>query len=148
MDPMVTPAARSLIAIAIALFTIVGLAGCGADTIKGKPVAADKSGPDSNEPDLGGTSWRTNESNKNVQIFLLREDGYVDYKTKTPDETEFRSYSGDEDNSTWTLTGTKLTLKINDAYATYTATVKGNKLVDGAARNVKGKNWTWTAAKQ
>lgn len=145
---MVTPAARSLIAVAIALCTILGLAGCAGDTIKGKAVAADKSGPDSTEPDLGGTRWRTNESNQNIQIFLLRDDGYVDYKTKTPGETDFRAYSGDEDNSTWVSSGTKLTLKINDAYAVYTATVKGNKLVDGTAQNVAGAKWTWTAAKQ
>ena len=145
---MVTPAARSLVAVAITVLTILGLAGCTADTIKGTAVAADKSGTASNEPDLGGTRWRTNESNQNIQIFLLRADGYVDYKTKTPGETDFRSYSGDEDNSTWTLSGTKLTLEINDAYAIYTATVKGNKLVDGAAHNVAGAKWTWTAAKQ
>ena len=45
---MVTPAARSLIAVAIAMFTILGLAGCAADNIKGTADAADKSDPDSN----------------------------------------------------------------------------------------------------
>lgn len=145
---MVTPAARSLVAVAITLLAILGLAGCTADTIKGKAVAADKSGSASSKSELGGTLWRTNESNQNIQIFLLRDDGYVDYKTKTPGETDFRAYSGDEDNSTWTSSGTKLTIEINDAYATYTATVKGNKLVDGTAHNVAGAKWTWTAAKQ
>jgi hypothetical protein len=90
-------------------------------------------------------NWLTTESDGYHQKFHLRGDGYVDYSTMAPDETKYRSYDGSTDNSRWTLSGSTVSISINNGYSHYQATVSGDRLLSGTAHN-SGSNWTWTAA--
>ncbi len=90
-------------------------------------------------------NWLTTESDGYHQKFHLRGDGYVDYSTKTPNETKYRSYDGSTDNSRWTLSGSTVSISLNNGYSRYQATVSGGRLLSGTAHN-SGSNWTWTAA--
>ncbi len=89
--------------------------------------------------------WLTTESDGYHQKFHLRSDGYVDYSTKTPDEAKYRSYDGSTDNSRWTLSGSTVSISLNNGYSHYQATVSGGRLLSGTAHN-SNSNWTWTAA--
>lgn len=89
--------------------------------------------------------WRTTESDGTVHKFSFRSDHYLDYSTRTPHETSFREYHGDDDSSRWSVDGQRVTMSINDAYSTWSATVDGGRLVDGTGTNVVNATWTWTA---
>lgn len=69
--------------------------------------------------DFVGTTWYTDgsEGPQGCEGFAtLLADGTFDYSTKCADETEYREYVGAEDNSTWVLEGTTMTLSYNDGY--------------------------------
>jgi hypothetical protein len=89
-------------------------------------------------------NWITTESDGYQQKFHLRGDGYINYSTKSPDETSYRSYDGSTDNSRWTLNGSTLSISINNGYSHYQATVSGDRLLSGTAHN-SNSHWTWTA---
>jgi serine/threonine protein kinase len=127
----------------------------------GSPGASSPAGGGSSSTPAGGSSttppavtaasvtncanWMTTESDGYHQKFHFRNDGYVDYSTKTPDETKYRSYDGSKDNSRWTLSGSTVSISINNGYSHYQATVSGDRLLSGTAHN-SGSNWTWTGA--
>jgi Protein kinase domain len=90
-------------------------------------------------------NWMTTESDGYHQKFHFRIDGYLDYSTMSPGETKYRSYDGSKDNSRWTLSGSTVSISINNGYSHYQATVSGGRLLSGTAHN-SGSTWTWTAA--
>ena len=89
--------------------------------------------------------WLTVESNGYQQQFHFHSDGYVDHSTKSPQGTSYRSYDGSSDNSRWTLNGSTISISIDNGYSHYRATLSGDRLLSGAARD-RSSHWTWTAA--
>ena len=88
--------------------------------------------------------WLTTESDGYHQKFYFRPDGYVDYSTKTPEESTYRSFNGSTDNSRWTLNGSIISISINNGYSRFRATVSGDLMLSGTASN-SSAHWTWTA---
>ena len=85
-----------------------------------QPGTGTENGTDT-DPSAGlvGTTWYTDGSEsatgcEGTVTFLA--DGTFDYTTKCADETDWREYSGAEDNSFWLLEGDVLTLSYNDGY--------------------------------
>ncbi len=86
---------------------------------------------------LSGTRWLITKSTspKPWSIFL-QEDGTIkSYKFVFP-----------KINGTWKQSGNIIYIAFNQNYAQYKGTVNGDEMT-GEARNIKGKEWKWKAAR-
>jgi hypothetical protein len=83
---------------------------------------------------LEGTDWKGEASIIGDMIFRFERGGVLDY---TSPAGRFRK-------ATWKQEGDSVYIEINDRFAEYRGTIRGDTLA-GTADNIKDKHWTWSA---
>ncbi|WP_409331735.1 hypothetical protein [Trujillonella humicola] len=98
-------------------------------------------------PVLEGTTWSSTSADVTTsagdtcggeQELTFRPDGYLDYRSRCEDEQGFRSYDGEEDDSTWTVDGEEVLLSFNDAFNVCVAVFRTPRELVASCENVRG----------
>lgn len=148
-----SPLARAAVAVVVlTLLSGCAIGGPHASTptsasITATPSDAGVAGPsdsaapaDASPASLAGTDWSGSDSDGDpFAVHFLEGGGFTYTNTGNPDVTP--------NNETWTLTGSSITMRFNDGFATRVGTVTGDTM-SGTASNVDGTTWTWKISKQ
>lgn len=113
----------------------------------GPDLAGDKRDDDSKKggggggraSSLTGTTWSGTDSDGDAYTFTFEPNGRLRYTSPSG------SYFQPQD--TWSQSGNRVTMKMNDGYAVYEGVISGN-VIDGKSTNVTGKKWTWRISKR
>jgi len=100
-----------------------------------------------------GTSWSSpgapdDPSCDPEQVVTFREGGVLDYTSRCGSEDEPRTYSGEDDNSTWTLVDGKLTLSLNDGFNVCSGPINGGKAFRVSCKNREGESFKRTYSRE
>ena len=96
--------------------------------------------------DIGGSVWRFNEDNGDVNLILFRKGKTITYKNVVSKSGNQGKIFSNVEN-TWTIKGNLVSVSINDGYATMSLTINGSgdrmtgifKNKVGDVRQVKGQ---------
>lgn len=119
---------RPIRAAGLALASLLVLTGC----VTLPPVVDPGPDPDTTTdapaqtaPDITGTTWEVisldfepadENSCGSELIMTFRADGWADYGSRCPGETEYRYYEGENANATWTQEGAALEVDFNQGF--------------------------------
>ena len=121
-----------LATLTVLVLTLAVVTGCSVDGTPSRSTAAADQ-----VVGLANTVWAGTDSNGDDYVFEYLPGGALRYTSPTGTWTA----------ASWEQDGASVYMQMNDRYAEYHGTIAGDRIT-GTARNVTGKEWTWSLVRQ